>query len=150
MGPVGNRPEQALSTPKTGLRTELLEVMYEVSDPSADQCSRPVGGSGHCVPNIVFDGGWGALLLVALVFGVLNAIVRPVLKLLTCPLLLLTLGLFTLVINGVMLWLTSVASDVLNLGFHVNGFWAAFFGALVVSVVSIVLSVFVRDEEERR
>ncbi|OIO87964.1 MAG: hypothetical protein AUK03_17175 [Anaerolineae bacterium CG2_30_64_16] len=102
------------------------------------------------VPNIVFDGGWGALLLVALVFGVLNAIVRPVLKLLTCPLLLLTLGLFTLVINGVMLWLTSVASDVLNLGFHVNGFWAAFFGALVVSVVSIVLSVFVRDEEERR
>jgi len=101
------------------------------------------------IPGISYESGWVSLLLVALVFGLLNATVRPVLKLLTCPLLILTLGLFTLVLNGIMLWLTSSASQALGLGFHVAGFWAAFWGALVVSVVSIILSIFVKEEEER-
>lgn len=85
--------------------------------------------------------------MVALVFGLLNAIVRPILKLLTCPLILLTLGLFTFVINAVMLWLTSAVSESLGLGFHVDGFVPAFLGALVVTVVSVFLSVIVRDGE---
>jgi putative membrane protein len=92
------------------------------------------------VPGISFDGDWRLLFLVALIFGVLNASVRPVLALLSLPLLILTLGLFTFVLNALMLWLTGVLSDALGLGFHVTGFWAAFLGALVVSLVSLVLS----------
>ena len=61
------------------------------------------------------------------------------------PLIILTLGLFALVVNGLMLWLTSSLSSALGLGFHVDGFWAAFWGALVVSIVSTILSIFVPD-----
>ena len=100
------------------------------------------------VSGITYTGSWLVLLGVALVFGVLNAFVRPVLKLLTLPLLLLTLGLFTLVLNAVMLWLTSALSATLGLGFHVSGFWAAFWGALVVSIVSTLLSLFISTESE--
>lgn len=100
------------------------------------------------VTGITFTGSWFALLLVALVFGLVNAIVRPVLKLLTCPLVFLTLGLFIFVINALMLWLTSALSESLGLGFHVAGFASSFWGALVVSIVSVVLSLFVPDAEE--
>ena len=93
------------------------------------------------VPGIAFAGDWRLLLVVALVFGVLNAIVRPVLMLLTLPFLLVTLGLFTFILNAFMLWMTSAVSEALGLGFHVAGFWAAFVGALVVTVVSLGLSV---------
>jgi putative membrane protein len=86
---------------------------------------------------------------VALVFGLLNALVRPLLKLLTCPLMILTLGLFTFVINALILWLTSAAAGRFGLGFHVAGFWPAFWGALVVSIVSVVLSVFVGEPDDR-
>ena len=100
------------------------------------------------VRGITFSGSWVSLLLVALVFGIVNAIVRPLLKLLTCPLVFLTLGLFILVINALMLWLTSAFSASLGLGFHVAGFASAFWGAVVVSIVSVVLSLFVPDAEE--
>ena len=102
------------------------------------------------VPGVHHEGGPLALLAVALVFGLLNALVRPLLKVLTCPLLILTLGLFTFVINALILWLTGALSDSLGIGFHVDGFWAAFWGALVVTVVSVLLSVFVRDPTEGR
>jgi putative membrane protein len=105
------------------------------------------------VPGIAFTGDWRLLFVVALVFGVLNVSVRPVLWLMTLPLLLVTLGLFTFVLNAVMLWLTGAISDALGLGFHVDGFGAAFLGALVVTIVSFVLSLFVastrRDDRER-
>jgi putative membrane protein len=97
------------------------------------------------VSGVTFSGDPVYLFLVALLFGLLNALVRPVLKLLTCPLLILTLGLFTFVINGVILWLTSALSDALGIGFHVAGFWAAFWGALVVSIVSVLLSLLIPD-----
>lgn len=106
------------------------------------------------VPGISFDGDWRLLFVVALVFGVLNVCVRPILILLTLPLFILTLGLFTFVLNALMLWLTSAVSDALDLGFHVAGFGAAFLGALVVTVVSFMLSLFVAtgtyDRMERR
>ena len=95
------------------------------------------------VPGISYDGDWTTLFIVALVFGVINVAVRPVLMLLTLPFLILTLGLFTFVLNGLMLWLTSAVSDGLGLGFRVDGFGAAFFGALVVTVVSFLLSMLV-------
>lgn len=81
-------------------------------------------------------------MFVALVFGVLNASVRPLLKILSLPLLIVTLGLFIFVINGVMLLLTGWVSGLLDLGFHVSGFWAAFRGGLVVTIISLLLSVF--------
>ena len=99
----------------------------------------------HIVPGIAYEGRWTSLLVVALVFGVLNASVRPLIKVLTFPLLILTLGLFTFVINALMLMLTGWISDRLNLGLHVAGFWSAFWGGLVVSIVSLTLSIFVRS-----
>ncbi len=101
------------------------------------------------VPGISFDGDWRLLFVVALLFGVLNVAVRPILKLLTLPLLIVTLGLFTFVLNALMLWLTSAISDALGLGFHVDGFVAAFIGALVVTVISFLLSLFVGGRRER-
>ena len=97
------------------------------------------------VPGVAYSGGPLPMLAVALVFGVVNAILRPIAIVLTFPILIVTLGLFTFVINGVMLWLTSSLSGALGLGFHVRGFWAAFWGALVVTVVSWALSMLLRD-----
>ena len=94
------------------------------------------------VDGIDHRGSWWSLLFVALVFGVLNASVRPLLKLLSIPLLIVTLGLFIFVINALMLRLTSWVSGLLNLGFYVDGFWSAFLGGLAVSVVSLLLSLF--------
>jgi putative membrane protein len=98
------------------------------------------------VPGVTYAGGWLPMLGVALVFGVVNAFVRPVARILTFPVVILTLGLFLLVINGCMLWLTSALSDVLDLGFHVRGFRPAFWGGLVVSIVSGLLSLVVADQ----
>ena len=102
------------------------------------------------VSGISFDGEWQLLFAVALIFGALNVVIRPILKLLTLPFLILTLGLFIFVVNAAMLWLTGAVSDALGLGFHVSGFRAAFFGALVVTAVSFVLSLFVGKDKERR
>ena len=92
------------------------------------------------VPGLSFDGPVPMVVAVALVFAVVNAIVRPILKILTFPALILTLGLFIFVINALMLWLTAELSEAFGLGFHVAGFRAAFLGALVVSVVSLLLT----------
>jgi len=100
------------------------------------------------VPGVTFDGGLAAFLAVALVFGVINATLRPLTKILTFPLIIVTLGIFALVVNGLMLWLTSSLSASFGLGFHVSGFWAAFFGALVVSIVSALLSMTVRSNTD--
>ncbi len=93
------------------------------------------------VPGLEFNGGLGRLLLVAAVFGLVNTTLRPLLTILTCPLIILTLGLFTLVINALMLLVTGWLSESWNLGFTVMGFWAAFWGGLAVGLVSMVLSL---------
>ncbi|MFF7641720.1 phage holin family protein [Streptomyces canus] len=87
------------------------------------------------------------LILVALVFGLVNFLVKPIVKVLTFPLFILTLGLFTLVVNALMLLLTSWLSDVLNLSFHVEGFWTAVLGSLIISIVSWALSIVLPDED---
>jgi len=85
-----------------------------------------------------------AVLLVALVLGLINAFIRPVLYALSCGLIVITLGLFTLVINGLMLWLASyIMVEGIGLQFHIEGFWNAVLGALIISVVSIGVSLFV-------
>ncbi|MEW1644475.1 MULTISPECIES: phage holin family protein [unclassified Streptomyces] len=81
------------------------------------------------------------LLLVALVFGLVNFLVKPIVKVLTFPLFILTLGLITLVVNALMLLLTSWLADKLDLSFHVEGFWTAVLGGLIISVVSWALNV---------
>ncbi|MGC8827337.1 MAG: phage holin family protein [Anaerolineae bacterium] len=105
--------------------------------------------AAELVPGITYEGGWLVLAGVALIFGLVNALIRPVLKLLTCPLIILTLGLFTLVINALMLWLASAVAGWLGLGFNVADFASAFFGGIIVSVVSIVLSLLVFDEDRK-
>ncbi len=98
------------------------------------------------VPGISFTGDWTTLALVAVIFGIVNALVRPLLAALTCPLIVLTLGLFTFIVNALMLALTSWIAGQLRLGFHVDGFWAALVGAIVISVVSFALTLFIREE----
>ncbi|MFK4866181.1 phage holin family protein [Streptomyces sp. CSMPJR101] len=85
------------------------------------------------------------LLLVALIFGLVNVVVKPVVKLFSLPLLILTLGLFTLVVNALMLLLTSWLADKVDLSFHVEGFWTAVLGGLIISVVSWALNVVLPD-----
>ncbi len=100
------------------------------------------------VPGVSYSGGVAPMLAVALVFGIVNAVIGTVAKIVTFPIIILTLGLFILVINGLMLMLTSALSEALGLGFDVRGFWAAFWGALVVSLVSTILSLFIRDRRD--
>jgi putative membrane protein len=102
------------------------------------------------VPGINFGGEWTDLLWVALIFGLLNALVRPLLKLLTFPLIILTLGLFTILINAVMLLLTSSIGQSFNLDFSVDGFWTALLGSLVISLVSVVMSTILREDRKSR
>jgi len=89
---------------------------------------------------------WVTLAIVALIFGVINAIIRPVVVLLTFPLTIVTLGLFMFVVNALMLMLTSRIAQALHLGFRVEGFGAALLGALVISVVSFILSRLLASE----
>jgi putative membrane protein len=102
------------------------------------------------VQGISFTGDLPRFLVVALVFGLLNALVRPILLLLSLPLLILTLGLFTFVLNAVVLMLLGALSERLGLGFHVAGFFPAFVGALIVTVVSFLLSMFVKSGDDRK
>jgi putative membrane protein len=97
------------------------------------------------VPGVVYVGGWAPFVGVALVFGFVNAFIRPLTKLLALPLIIVTLGLFSLVINALMLWLTSALSHVFGFGFDVQGFWPALLGALVVSIVSLLLTMMVNE-----
>ncbi|MFI8349237.1 phage holin family protein [Streptomyces sp. NPDC085596] len=89
----------------------------------------------------------GTLIVVALVFGLVNLLVKPVVKVLTFPLFILTLGLITLIVNALMLLLTSWVCDQLNLSFHVDGFWTAVLGGLIISIVSWALNLVLPDED---
>jgi len=102
------------------------------------------------VTGVTYTGDLLPLFGVALIFGGVNAVIRPMLKLFTFPLFILTFGLFTLVLNALMLWLTSRIAGRMGLGFHVQGFGAAFMGALVVSVVSTVLGTLIREPDSTR
>lgn len=106
----------------------------------------------YVVEGIWAGEGWGVYFVVALLLGLVNAFIAPLFKLLTCPLIILSLGLFTLIVNGLMLWLTAALARMLSVRFIVDGFGPAFWGALVISVVSFVLSVLTginRDDDDR-
>ncbi len=88
------------------------------------------------------------LLIVAAIFGVINAFIKPIIKSIGCLFYVLTLGLIALVVNALLFWLTSWVAGVLNLPFHVDGFWPAFWGAIIVSIVSWVLSLVLPDGKD--
>jgi putative membrane protein len=79
------------------------------------------------------------LLIVGAIFGVITSFIRPIVNLLSIPLIILTLGLMLLVVNALMLMLTSWVAEQFDLGFHVDGFWTALFGSIVISIASLVL-----------
>jgi putative membrane protein len=105
--------------------------------------------AAQIIPGISHTGSVLALVGVALVFGIVNALIAPIVKLMALPFIIVTLGIFALVINALMLRLTSWLAGGLNLGFSVDGFWPAFFGSIVISLVSaLVMVVFDRPKEK--
>jgi len=102
------------------------------------------------VPGIRVQGNaWGVYAVMAVILGLINAVVRPILRLLSLPLIMLTLGLFLLFINGITLWIASaIAVKLFHVGFYVDTFWSALLGALIVSIVSMILSSLLRKREE--
>jgi putative membrane protein len=102
------------------------------------------------VDGITYVGSWSGLLAVALVFGIVNAIIRPILYFLTCPFIFLTLGLFIFIINALMLLLSASIANSFGIAFHVDGLLSALVGSVIISVVSAVLSIFVPDKKRDR
>ena len=101
--------------------------------------------------NVGGENSWLTLAVVALIFGLVNALIRPLVRFLTCLINVITLGLFTLIVNALMLLLTGWIAQQLNLGFVVRDFWWALLGALVISVVSFVLNlIFKSDRKDDR
>jgi putative membrane protein len=90
----------------------------------------------------------GTLIVVALIFGVVNAVLKPIIKAIGCLFYIVTLGLIGLIVNGLLLWLTSWIAGKLSVPFQVSGFWAAFWGAIIVGVVGWLLNLLVRDKHE--
>jgi putative membrane protein len=93
---------------------------------------------------------WLGFVWLALIFGLLNALVRPLLMLLTCPLIILTLGLGTLLLNTVMLYILQWAAGFFDLSFTLSSFWQAFLGAVVVTIVSVLMTMVFKDELKRK
>lgn len=102
------------------------------------------------VPGISAAGSWVTFLVVALILGLVNALVRPILAFLTGPIILLTLGLFLLVINALMLWLAGAIAQALGLAFRVEGFVPAFLGALVITGINWLMTLLIGDHRRRR
>jgi len=103
------------------------------------------------VPGIDHSGGnaIAAIVVTAAVLGLANAVIRPVLRFLSCGCILATLGLFSLVVNAAVLWIAGwISGDVLRTGFHISGFWPAFWGSIVISVVSFFLSILLPDPDD--
>lgn len=102
--------------------------------------------AAEIVDGVTLEGNFGTILVVALIFGVVNALVRPVLKIFSIPFIIVTLGLFIFVINALMLMLTDAISSALS----VDGFGAALLGSLVISIVSWFLGVVFKDDDKRK
>lgn len=106
--------------------------------------------AAYIVPGIRVEdpNAWPVYIIMALVLGLVNAIIRPILKVLSCPLILLTLGLFVLIINGVSFLIAARIAQALGVGFYVDGFLPAFLGALVVSIITVFFNLFLQDKGE--
>jgi putative membrane protein len=106
--------------------------------------------AAYIVPGIHVESpeAWKVFAVMAIILGLVNAVIRPILKVLSCPLIILTLGLFTIIINAVSFMIASnIAVNWFNVGFYVDDFWAALLGSLVVSAVSIFVNMLIKDEK---
>lgn len=99
-----------------------------------------IGAAVKLIEGITFSGEWWKLIIVGAVFGLVNSLIKPIVRLVTLPLIILTLGLFTLLVNALMLVITAALSEPFSIGLRIDGFWPAFWGALIVSIVSTLLS----------
>jgi putative membrane protein len=102
------------------------------------------------VPGIRIEGSsaWVVVALMAIILGFVNAIIRPILALLSCGFIVLTLGLFMFIVNGISFWLASwIAVNWFNIGFYVDGLWPAILGSIVVSIVTFLLALLLPDPE---
>jgi putative membrane protein len=99
--------------------------------------------------NITSSNGFITVALVAIILGFMNAVVRPILALLSCGCIIATMGLFMLVINALMLWLTGWVAGQLHIGFSVDGFWPALWGSIIISLISFVLSMLFLNDRDR-
>jgi putative membrane protein len=133
---------QASSTRPT-IRTVKLILRWLIT-------AAAVWAAAHFVPGIHYGGGFKTLLAVALVFGLVNALIRPIIKGLACGLIVLTLGLAIFVINALMLLLTGYITSQFGYTFKVDGFVPALLGSIVISLVSWVLSVILVDDDDDR
>jgi len=106
----------------------------------------------YFVPGISVEdpNAWTVFAFMAAILGLVNAIIRPILKLLSCPLILLTLGLFTIVINGLSFFIAARIAEAIGVSFYVQDFWAALLGGLIVSVISVFFNIFLKDDREDR
>jgi len=107
------------------------------------------------VSGIELQGGsdWkkaGTLIVVALIFGIVNAVIKPIVKTVGCALYLLTFGLIGLVVNGLLLWLSSWVAGKLSLPFHITGFWPAFWGAIIVGLISWIMGLIIDANDKSR
>ena len=94
---------------------------------------------------LLSDTSWVTFLVLGLIFGVVNTVLKPILTVVGCPVVILTLGLGTLLINTLLFYIVSLVAQAMQIGFAVTTFWGAFFGAIIVSLVSMVLGALVRD-----
>jgi putative membrane protein len=110
-----------------------------------------VAAAAWLTPGFTREGNWWvAAIFTALVLGLVNALIRPVMKFFSCGMIVLTLGLFTLVINALCLWLASYISvEWLGIGFSVSSFWSALIGSIIISIVSFLLSFLLPDKNEK-
>jgi putative membrane protein len=92
----------------------------------------------------------GTLIVVALIFGIVNAVIKPIVKTVGCALYVLTLGLIGLVVNGLLLWLSSWVAGKLSLPFHITGFWPAFWGAILVGIISWLMGLIIDANSKSR
>ena len=107
--------------------------------------------AAYFIPGIRVEdpNAWMVYGLMALILGLVNAVIRPLLKLMSCPLIILTLGMFVLIINGVSFLLAARIAEALGIGFYVDGFVPALLGALIVSVISIFFNIFLKDNRKK-
>lgn len=109
-----------------------------------------IAAAAWLVPGIRIEGNaaWIVVAVMAIILGLVNAVIRPILVLLSCGFIVLTLGLFMIVINGLTLWLSSwIAVNWFNIGFYVDGLWPAILGSIVISVVTFLLATILADQE---
>ncbi|MEI6850354.1 MAG: phage holin family protein [Candidatus Saccharibacteria bacterium] len=110
-----------------------------------------IAGAAYVIPGIRVEGnGIIAVLVFAVILGLVNAVLKPLISLFSIGFIILTLGLFMLVINALTLWGASyVAVNWFHIGFYVDGFWAAFWGSIMISILTMIFSIFIKDDDKK-